>query len=68
MYRTLKTKLDRSNELAQTVRIWNAACQAIIDYGFAAHDYNKTSVNSNLFLGIQAPIINIIQDLRKPKN
>jgi putative transposase len=45
MYRTLKIKLDRSNELIQTARLWNAACQDVIDYGFAAHDYNKTRLN-----------------------
>ena len=45
MYRTIKIKLDRSNELIQTVRLWNAACQDVIDYGFAAHDYNKTRLN-----------------------
>jgi IS605 OrfB family transposase len=45
MYRTLAIKLDRSNELIQTARIWNAACQDVIDYGFAAHDYNKTRLN-----------------------
>ena len=45
MYRTLTIKLDRSNELIQTARIWNAACQDVIDYGFAAHDYNKTRLN-----------------------
>jgi putative transposase len=45
MYRTLKIKLDRSNALIQTARIWNAACQDVIDYGFAAHDYNKTRLN-----------------------
>ncbi len=45
MYRTLKIKLDKSNELIQTAKIWNAACQDVIDYGFAAHDYNKTRLN-----------------------
>lgn len=45
MYRTLKIKLDRSNELIQTAKIWNAACQDVINYGFAAHDYNKTRLN-----------------------
>ncbi len=45
MYRTIKIKLDRSNELVQTARLWNAACQDVIDYGFAAHDYNKTRLN-----------------------
>ena len=45
MYRTIKIKLDKSNELIQTARIWNAACQDVIDYGFAAHDYNKTRLN-----------------------
>lgn len=45
MYRTLQIKLDRSNELVQTARIWNSACQDVIDYGFAAHDYNKTRLN-----------------------
>lgn len=45
MYRTLKIKIDRSNELVQTAKIWNAACQDVIDYGFAAHDYNKTRLN-----------------------
>ena len=45
MYRTLQIKLDRSNALIQTARIWNAACQDVIDYGFAAHDYNKTRLN-----------------------
>jgi IS605 OrfB family transposase len=45
MYRTLKIKLDKSNELLQTARIWNAACQDVIDYGFAVHDYNKTRLN-----------------------
>ena len=45
MYRTLKIKLDKSNELIQTATIWNAACQDVMDYGFAAHDYNKTRLN-----------------------
>ena len=45
MYRTLKIKLDRSNELIQTAKLWNAVCQDVIDYGFAAHDYNKTRLN-----------------------
>lgn len=45
MYRTILIKLDRSNELIQTARLWNAACQDVIDYGFAAHDYNKTRLN-----------------------
>lgn len=45
MYRTLKIKLDKSNELIQTARLWNAACQDVIDYGFAAHEYNKTRLN-----------------------
>jgi hypothetical protein len=42
MCRTLKIKLDKSSELIQTAKIWIAACQDVIDYGFAAHDYNKT--------------------------
>jgi len=45
MYRTLKIKLDKSNDLIQTMKLWNAACQDVIDYGFAAHDYNKTRLN-----------------------
>jgi predicted transposase len=45
VYRTIKIKLDKSNELIQTARLWNAACQDVIDYGFAAHDYNKTRLN-----------------------
>ena len=45
MYRTINIKLDKSNELIQTARLWNAACQDVIDYGFAAHDYNKTRLN-----------------------
>jgi len=45
MYRTIKIKLDKSNELIQTARLWNAACQDVINYGFAAHDYNKTRLN-----------------------
>lgn len=45
MYRTIKIKLDRSNELVQTARIWNAACQDVIDYGFGARDFNKTRLN-----------------------
>ena len=45
MYCTIKIKLDKSNELIQTARLWNAACRDVIDYGFAAHDYNKTRLN-----------------------
>ncbi len=45
MYRTLKIKLDKSNELIQTAKLWNAACQDVIDYGFSVHDYNKTRLN-----------------------
>ena len=41
----LKIKLDKSNELIQTAKLWNAACKDVIDYGFAAHDYNKTRLN-----------------------
>jgi len=42
---TLKIKPDKSNELIQTAKIWNAACQDVMDFGFAAHDYNKTRLN-----------------------
>ena len=42
MYRTLEIKLYKSNELTQTAKLWNADCQDVIDYGFAAHDHNKT--------------------------
>jgi predicted transposase len=42
---TLKIKPDKSNELIQTAKIWSAACQDVMDFGFAAHDYNKTRLN-----------------------
>jgi len=54
MYRTLRIKLDKSNELIQTARIWNAACQDVIDYGFAAHDYNKTRLNKATYKDLRA--------------
>jgi len=54
MYRTIKIKLDRSNELVQTARLWNAACQDVIDYGFAAHDYNKTRLNRATYSNLRS--------------
>jgi IS605 OrfB family transposase len=46
MYRTIKIKLGKSNELIQTAILWNSACQDVIDYGFEMHDYNKTRLNN----------------------
>jgi IS605 OrfB family transposase len=54
MYRTLQIKLDKSNELIQTVKLWNTACQDVIDYGFAAHDYNKTRLNKATYKDLRA--------------
>jgi len=54
MYRTLKIKLDKSNELIQTARLWNAACQDVIDYGFSVHDYNKTRLNKATYKDLRA--------------
>ncbi len=54
MYRTIKIKLDRSNELVQTARIWNAACQDVIDYGFEVHEFNKTRLNRATYNDVRA--------------
>jgi len=45
MFRTIKIKLDGSNDLAQTARMFNAACQMAVDWGYDNKDYNKTRIN-----------------------
>ena len=45
MIRTLKIKIDKSTELIQTMRLFNLACQEVLDYGFESEDYNKTRLN-----------------------
>lgn len=45
MLRTVKIRLDQSSELVETVRLFNLACQYVLDYGFEAEDYNKTRLN-----------------------
>ncbi|PKK85905.1 MAG: hypothetical protein CVT48_03440 [Thermoplasmata archaeon HGW-Thermoplasmata-1] len=49
MIRTLKIKLDKSNDLIQTARIFNLACQDVLDYGFEHKDYNKTRLNRGTY-------------------
>jgi putative transposase len=53
MIRTLKIKLDESNDLLQTVRVFNLACQIVLDYGFAVKDYNKTRLNRAIYKTIR---------------
>jgi IS605 OrfB family transposase len=53
MIRTLKIKLDKSNDLIQTVRIFNLACQEVLDYGFEHKDYNKTRLNRGTYRQIR---------------
>lgn len=49
MLRTIKIKLERSNDLLQTIRIFNCACQEVLDYGFGKEDYNKTRLNKGTY-------------------
>ncbi|MDY6957731.1 MAG: transposase [Halobacteriota archaeon] len=53
MIRTLKIKLEKSNDLIQTVRIFNLACQDVLDYGFENKIYNKTKLNRGTYLQIR---------------
>ena len=49
MIRTIKIKLDKSNDLMQTIRIFNLACQEVLDYGFEHKNYNKTRLNRGTY-------------------
>jgi transposase, IS605 OrfB family, central region len=53
MIRTIKIKLDKSNDLIQTIRIFNLACQEVLDYGFEHKDYNKTRLNRGTYSQIR---------------
>jgi IS605 OrfB family transposase len=53
MIRTLKIKLEGSSDLLQTVRIFNLACQEVLDYGYEAKDYNKTHLNRGTYKTIR---------------
>ena len=45
MIRTIKIRLDQSNDLLQTVRVFNLACQEVLDCGYEVKDFNKTHLN-----------------------
>lgn len=53
MLRTIKIKLNGSNDLLQTVRVFNIACQEVLDYGYGAKDYNKTRLNRETYKSIR---------------
>lgn len=53
MIRTLKIKLDKSNDLVQTIRIFNNACQDVLNYGFKEKIYNKTRLNRGTYKDIR---------------
>lgn len=53
MLRTLKIKIHGSNDLFQTVRVFNLACQEVLDYGYGARDYNKTRLNRATYHSIR---------------
>jgi len=46
MIRTIKIKLEKTNELLQTIRIYNLACQKVLDYGYENKIYNKLKLNT----------------------
>ena len=45
MFRTIKIRLERTNDLVETVRTFNKSCQIVLDYGFDNHERNKTHLN-----------------------
>lgn len=45
MFRTVNIKIDKSNDLIQTARMFNEACQIAINWGFENKQYNKTRIN-----------------------
>lgn len=49
LIRTLKIKLVKSNDLIQTVRIFNLACQDVLDYGFKQKIFNKSKLNKGTY-------------------
>ncbi|HEC40278.1 MAG TPA: transposase [bacterium] len=49
MIRTLKIKLAKSNDLIQTVRIFNLVCQDVLDYGFKEKIFNKSKLDKGTY-------------------
>jgi len=47
--RTVTVKLGGSDELVQTIRTFNRACQVVLDFGFEGGDYNKARLNGGTY-------------------
>lgn len=53
MIRTIKIQLEKSNNLIQTVRVFNQACQKVLDYGFDNKMINKTHLNRGTYKDVR---------------
>ncbi len=53
MFRTIKIRLERTADLVQTVGVFNLACQRVLDWGHANHEYNKTRLHRATYRSVR---------------
>lgn len=53
MFRTIRIRLERTADLVQTVRVFNQACQRVLDWGQENHEYNKTWLHRATYRGVR---------------
>ncbi len=56
MFRTIKIRLERANDLVQTVIVFNQACQRVLDWGYENREYNKTKLHRATYRGIRTDL------------
>ena len=56
MFRTIKLKLPYDQSLLETGKRFREACQAVLDYGFSEHTYNKNQLNRATYKNIREEI------------
>ena len=53
MFRTVTIRLERTDDLVQTVSVFNKACQLVLDWGQANKEYNKYKLDRATYKGIR---------------
>ena len=56
MFRTVKLKLPYDQSLLETGKRFREACQAVLDYGFSEHTFNKNRLDRATYRNIRKDI------------
>ncbi len=55
MFRTINIRLERTDDLVQTVSVFNKACQRVLDWGQMNKQYNKYKLDRATYKGTSPP-------------